>query len=90
MIPRLRSTPMYAALAAAALSAACSDRIAPPAAPAPGATASFSQGLGNQEVLDHAIVHLTVEQQARIRAAGKPGGGSKNLSYRGGTGGIGV
>ena len=73
--------------------AACSDQPTTPVEPAVPDTPSFSaQGVEKFEVLSHAVIHRTVEAQARaIQAAShRPGGGSKLLSYHGGTGGIGV
>lgn len=84
------STPRFAvALATLAFIAACSDQTTTPVGPAPNASPSFSNGLVNQEVLDHAIIHLTRDQQDRINAAGRPGG-SSNLTYKGGFNGVGV
>ena len=71
--------------------AACSDRGANPVAPTDGA-ASLSRETAQEEVLDRAIIHPTVESMARNRAHGVSGGGgtNSNLYYHGGTGGIGV
>ena len=71
--------------------AACSDRGPSPVAPVEGA-ASLSRETAQEEVLDHAIVHPTVESMARLHARSATGaaGTSSNLYYHGGTGGIGV
>lgn len=72
--------------------AACADHPTPlaPQIESVSASADVQQ---NGEVLSNAIIHRTVEAEAAARRnAGKPGGGSasSNLSYHGGTGGIGV
>ena len=72
---------------------ACSDRAPNPVAPSPDQSASFSSAVTGQEVLSNAVIHRTVEGQGAERSQGaghgRPGG-SKNLSYHGGVGGIGV
>ena len=65
--------------------AACSDRASNPVAPA--GDPSFSRGTQQPEVLDHAIIHPTVERMERIRAnraSGSAGTTVSNLSYHGG------
>src|SRR5579862_4795772 len=68
--------------------AACTDRGTNPVAPS-GASASLESAIAQEEVLDHAIIHRTVERQHEARPRGG-GGGSVNLFYHGGVGGIGV
>jgi len=89
--------PIAARLAGAAaillFISACSDRAPNPVAPSPDQSASFSSAVTQQEVLSNAVIHRTVPGQAAERSQGaghgRPGG-SKNLSYHGGIGGIGV
>jgi hypothetical protein len=71
---------------------ACSDRTSSPVAPSPDQTASFSSAVTQTEVLSNAVIHRTLQGQAQAHAAGhgRPGGGSNNLTYHGGVGGIGV
>jgi hypothetical protein len=81
------------ALAVLLLVSACSERTPNPVAPSPDQTASFSSAVTGHEVLSNAVIHRTVPEQAQERAPGghgRPGGGSNNLAYRGGVGGIGV
>jgi hypothetical protein len=71
----------------------CSDRTSSPVAPSPDQTASFSSAVTQTEVLSNAVIHRTLQGQAQAHAAGhgRPGGGgSNNLTYHGGVGGIGV
>jgi hypothetical protein len=92
----MRSRISYLSTAAVlVVAAACSDTArapsAPPANTSSASSASFNQGVGQgqggPEVLSQAVIHRTVEA-----AHGRPGGGggSVNLSYHGGVGGIGV
>jgi len=84
---RLRFT---LAVAVTLLAAACSERTAPPSAPQlHGLSASEGQG-DQQEALDHAIIHRTVEAAANARGEAHRSGGSVELAYGGGAGGIGV
>jgi hypothetical protein len=71
---------------------ACSDRTSSPVAPSPDQTASFSSAVTQTEVLSNAVIHRTLQGQAQAHAAGhgRPGGGSNNLTYHDGVGGIGV
>lgn len=88
-----RSVTYVCAGAALLLAAACSEQSSAPTAPggtgSPSARAVFS---GPPEVLQNAIIHRTVEAVAAAHAKGPPfgGSGSKELSYHGGVGGIGV
>src|SRR5579885_1033548 len=88
---RLTAARLAGALASLAFIAACSDHpTAPSSARATSASASFDAGgVPNQEALDHAVIYPTVETVAKLHASGRPGGTS-NLSYHGGIGGIGV
>lgn len=70
------------------LVAACTDRGTSPVAPS-DPSASFENAVAQQEVLEHAIIHRTVEGQEQARAAGLASTTS-DLFYHGGTGGIGV
>lgn len=70
------------------LVAACTDRGTSPVAPS-DQTASFESAVAQQEVLEHAVIHRTVEGQERARASGAAST-SSDLFYHGGTGGIGV
>jgi len=81
------------AVATLLLLSACSERASNPVAPSPDQSASFSSAVTQQEVLSNAIIHRTVEGQAEARSHGVGrggGGGSNNLTYHGGIGGIGV
>lgn len=71
--------------------ASCSDGAAPPSAPADLSPSLGVQADQGPEVLSHAIIHETVQAAAHRRNA-RPGGGggSPNLTYGGGVGGIGV
>ncbi len=90
---RINAAPLAGALVTALFVAACSDRSASPVAPtAPSAantTPSFSSSVAQQEALDHAMIHPTVEAMERDRA-GHRRTASNNLTYHGGIGGIGV
>jgi hypothetical protein len=70
------------------LVAACTDRGTSPVAPS-DPSASFENAVAQQEVLEHAVIHRTVEGQRQARAAGQAST-SSDLFYHGGTGGIGV
>src|SRR5690349_16837485 len=76
------------------LLSACSDRTSSPVAPSPDQSASFSSAVTQREVLSNAVIHRTIPGQAEARSQGaghgRPGGGSNNLTYHGGVGGIGV
>jgi hypothetical protein len=80
------------AVAILLLVSACSERAPNPVAPSPDQSASFSSAVTQQEVLSNAIIHRTVEGQAEAQShgVGRGGGGSANLTYHGGIGGIGV
>lgn len=72
---------------------ACRDQSSAPTEPPATGTPSFRAVVtGPPEVLQNAIIHRTVAAVAAERAAGGLGRApkSKELSYRGGTGGIGV
>jgi hypothetical protein len=71
------------------LVAACTDRGSSPVAPS-DQSASFESAVAQQEVLEHAVIHRTVEGQREARAAGLAATTGNNLFYHGGTGGIGV
>lgn len=77
--------------AVAVVLASCSDGAAPPSAPTALAPSLAVQANQGPEVLSHAIIHETVQAAAHRRNA-RPGGGggSPNLTYGGGVGGIGV
>ncbi|HEX8944894.1 MAG TPA: hypothetical protein VF785_17270 [Gemmatimonadaceae bacterium] len=96
MDPRPNAVRIAGAVATLLLISACSDRASNPVAPSPDQSASFSSAVTQQEVLSNAIIHRTVEGQAAERSRGAAhghgpgGGGSNNLAYRGGVGGIGV
>ena len=88
-----RSLRYVCASTALLLAVACNDQGSAPTGPQAGGTASFRTAFsGPPEVLQNAIIHRTVEAVAAERAA--RGGGrptkSKELSYHGGVGGIGV
>ena len=68
--------------------AACTDRGASPVAPVEP-SASFENAVSQQEVLEHAVAHRTVEGQREARASGQASTTS-DLFYHGGVGGIGV
>jgi len=91
---RRNAAPLAGALAVLLFVSACSDRTPSPVAPSPDQSASFSSAVAQQEVLSNAVIHRTVPGQAEARSQGqghgRPGGGSNNLSYHGGVGGIGV
>jgi hypothetical protein len=76
------------ALAAVLFASACSDRVPSPLAPT-APSASLGSTISQEEVLEHAVIHRTVEGQRQARAAGAAATGN-NLYYHGGTGGIGV
>ncbi len=67
---------------------ACTERGSSPVAPG-DQSASFESAVAQQEVLDHAVIHRTVEGQRRARAVGQASTAS-DLFYHGGVGGIGV
>jgi serine protease len=71
------------------LVAACTDRGTSPVAPT-DQSASFENAVAQQEVLERAVIHRTVEGQERARGAGQAATTGNNLFYHGGTGGIGV
>jgi hypothetical protein len=77
-----------AAIIASVVITACTDRGTSPVAPS-DPSASFENAVAQQEVLEHAIIHRTVEGQEQARAAGLVSTTS-DLFYHGGTGGIGV
>lgn len=86
------------ALASLLLAAACSVERSPTAVgPSDRAAVStadravaLSVSSAEHEVLDHAVIHPTVEAMKAIHAARKGGGGSPEVFYNGGVGGIGV
>ena len=87
-----RSVRYVCAGAALLLAVACNDQSSAPTGPQAG-TPSFRPAFtGAPEVLSNAIIHRTVEAVAAERAArgGARPTKSKELSYHGGTGGIGV
>jgi serine protease len=71
------------------LVAACTDRGTSPVAPS-DPSASFENAVAQQEVLERAVIHRTVDDQRARRAAGLATTAGNNLYYHGGTGGIGV
>jgi hypothetical protein len=94
-----RFTRATVAVAVTLVAAACSDRTTAPSAPQfqnLSVTARLNQSEKEQEneVLDRAIIHPTVEAAtAKRRGAGGAGPAASTvneLSYKGGTGGIGV
>ncbi len=88
MHPRPNAARIAGALVALLLIAACTDRGTSPLAPSDQPAAS--QGVAEQqEVLDHAVIHRTVEGQKQARASGLASTAS-DLFYHGGVGGIGV
>jgi serine protease len=86
----VRLTPVLLLAAAAA----CSDSASSPVGLRPTGVDAASDLQGGPEALDHARVHGTVESMDALRArelAGKTAGTTGgNLTYHGGTGGIGV
>lgn len=92
MAHRPNAVRIAGALAILLLVSACSERASNPVAPSPDQSASFSSAVTQQEVLSNAIIHRTVQGQAEARShgVGRGGGGSTNLNYHGGIGGIGV
>ena len=74
------------------IAASCSDHVAPPSAPVVVTPALAVQTNQGPEVLSHAIIHESVQAAAHRRNAkpGGGGGGTPNLKYGGGVGGIGV
>jgi len=91
---RLVAARFAGALASLAFIAACSDHPTVPSAPlAPSGSAALNNAVnpGQGEVLSHAVIHRTVEATEAARAAlGHKPGGSVELTYHGGVGGIGV
>ena len=92
-------TRLSATFAIALLAAACQDRSASLTDPHqnqpsvnPNASASMDRDSQNQndEVLDHAVIHRTVEGMRIARAAATAQASANNLYYHGGVGGIGV
>jgi serine protease len=84
-----RSARLVCAIAAVSFIAACRDQSSAPTEP--GTLSERSVFNGPPEVLSKAIIHRTVGAVAAARAKpARPGGGSANLSYHGGVGGIGV
>jgi hypothetical protein len=87
-----RSRRYVVATTALLIVVACRDQSSAPTEPQAGGTPSFRSAFsGPQEVLENAIIHRTVEAVAAERAArpARPRK-SKELSYHGGVGGIGV
>ena len=86
------------ALASLLLAAACSVERAPTAVAPPGQAVATDRSVAlsvksaEHEDLDHAVIHPTVDATQAIRALakGKGKGGSPELFYNGGIGGIGV
>lgn len=89
---RLTVARFAGALASLAFIAACSDHPPIPSAPlAPSESAAFNASDPGFEVLDHAIIHVTVEAAQRRHAPATGSAGTSNdLYYHGGVGGIGV
>ena len=87
---RLTAVRFAGALACLLVAAACADNPSNPVSPS-SSTPSFERGASGMEVLDRAVIHPTRENAEADHAA-RPsrGGGSNNLSYHGGVGGIGV
>jgi hypothetical protein len=88
MDPRPYAVRIAGAVVTLFLVAACTDRGTSPVAPG-DQSASFENAVSQQEVLEHAVIHRTVEGQEQARAAGLASTTS-DLYYHGGTGGIGV
>ncbi len=86
-----RSMKYVCAGTALLLAVACNDQSSAPTGPQAGAPSFRTAFSGAPEVLSNAIIHRTVEAVAAERAAraARPTK-SKELSYHGGTGGIGV
>ena len=82
----------FTGVAALLVAAACQDQPAPLTGPQAVDLTMDSRAQEN-ESLDHARVHGTVESMETTRAAGRASGGAgttTNLTFHGGTGGIGV
>lgn len=85
------------ALASLLVAAACSVERSPTAigpsdrgaVPTADRAVALSVSSAEHEVLDHAIIHPTVEAMNAVHAA-RRGGGSPEMFYNGGVGGIGV
>ena len=96
MHPRLSAARFAGALTSLAFIAACSDHGSSPTTPlAASNSAAFNNAAdpGQGEVLSRAVIHRTLEatEHARQAAGHRPGGGgSVELTYHGGVGGIGV
>ena len=92
MDPRLNAARLAGALATLLIVAACSEQAPSPVAPhnPVDASPSFSSAVSQQEVLSNAIIHRTVEGAAHARASRAASTSGGNLTYHGGTGGIGV
>lgn len=88
MHPRPNAVRITGALATLFLLAACTDRGTNPVAPS-DRTASLESAVAQPEVLQHAVIHRTVEGQRDARLSGLASTTS-DLFYHGGTGGIGV
>src|SRR5450756_2661431 len=89
MDPRPNVVRIAGAVVTLFLVAACTDRGTSPVAPS-DPSASFESAVAQQELLEHAVIHRTVEGQREARAAGLAATTGNNLFYHGGTGGIGV